>query len=37
MKQRASMNRTISLSNEEIDIVVPKIDHIFIENKNQVI
>ena len=31
------MNRTITLSAEEIELVAPKIDHIFIENKNQII
>ena len=31
------MNRTITLSAEEIGIVASKIDHVFIENKNQVI
>ena len=37
MKERASMNRTITLSPEDISIVAPKIDHVFIEDKNQII
>ena len=37
MKERASMNRTITLSEEDINIVAPKIDNKFIENKNQII
>ena len=31
------MNRTITLSPEDIGIVEPKIDHVFIEEKNQII